>query len=85
MVSGPMPPLCLVVWNCRTGYAEKHAALVGLQPDLAIVPEASEASLASVAAVEPRPSSVAFIGPNPRKGLAAVASFNGARHRAAAA
>jgi exodeoxyribonuclease III len=58
----------IATWNCNMAFRHKFAALVALQPDLAIIPECEAAQFfAAESAFKPR--SAIWIGDNPRKGL----------------
>jgi hypothetical protein len=63
----------IVTWNCQGGFASKHAALRQLDPDIAVISEATEASLE---AFGQGAVSTVWRGDNGKKGIAIV-SFNG--------
>lgn len=52
----------VVTWNCRSGFAHKRPALLALNPDVAVVPEAGRGV----------PGTSAWVGDLPHKGLAVV-------------
>jgi endonuclease/exonuclease/phosphatase family protein len=69
----------IATWNCNMAFRRKFAALVALQPDLAIIPECEAAQFfAAESAFKPR--SAIWIGDNPRKGLG-VFTFGAFRAR----
>ena len=57
----------IVIWNCQGGFAKKAEALLGLDPDVAVVPECSHKDSASVSGAG---YANLWFGSNPRKGLA---------------
>lgn len=60
-------PIRIVSWNCSQGLARKAAALLALQPDIAVVPESSNGGdLEGL-------SRVGWAGRNPAKGLSVFA------------
>jgi exodeoxyribonuclease-3 len=69
----------LVTWNCCGGFAKKYPALAALNPDIAVVPEVTERSLAH-AGILPDVS-VRWHGVGTKKGVATL-GFNGWRIQA---
>jgi len=65
--------LRLVVWNCRMALKRKAAALLSLEPDVAVVPECADLATPDLAALLPGMAGNAWVGPNKHKGLGAMA------------
>lgn len=62
--------LRLVVWNCNGGFRLKHSALGWLQPDIAIIPEATEDFAEGFPAAQ---SSSLWVGVKAKRGIGVLA------------
>ncbi|MGI9412086.1 MAG: hypothetical protein ACR2PM_00340 [Hyphomicrobiales bacterium] len=66
----------LVAWNCNMALHRKFDALLGLEPDIAVVSECAEPARLLQRGLDCAPHSPVWIGGNPNKGLG-VFAFNG--------
>jgi exodeoxyribonuclease III len=65
--------LRIVVWNCRMALARKLDALLSLQPDIAVLPEAGDASrLGGTSLFDEQAVTYEWIGRHSHKGLGAM-------------
>jgi exodeoxyribonuclease-3 len=62
----------IVTWNCNMAFRRKFAALLALQPDLAVIQECEAAEFFAAKSLF-KPRSAIWIGDNPRKGLGVFA------------
>lgn len=62
--------LRIVTWNCRMAFHAKYERLLGLRPDIAIVPECAALDRFERKAVDFESNSAVWRGDDPNKGLA---------------
>ena len=67
------PVMRLVSWNCRMALQRKLPALLTLNPDIAILPEAGDTAHVPLSLDDPRSSTYLWTGRNRSKGLGVLA------------